>query len=95
MRIKLIIAAILTALALFCYWRISYLTEQNTLLKAENTELKTQWEKEKENVLEASKRIQKLNKVIADNSAVKSWADTPINDVILSELRKQHKASKD
>lgn len=95
MRTKLIIVCFIVAGALFCYWRINYLSEQNTLLKAENNELKTQWEKEKQNVLEASKRIQKLNKVIADNSAVKSWADNPIALPVLSELRKQYHTNKD
>ena len=89
-RIKLIIACFIIAGALFCYWRINYLSEQNTLLKAENNELKTQWEKEKQNVLEASIRVQKLNEIIASNADVKSWADNPIALPVLGELRKQY-----
>jgi uncharacterized protein YxeA len=95
MRTKLIIVFFIVAGALFCYWRINYLSEQNTLLKAENNSLKTQWEKEKENVLAASKRIQELNKIIEKNPASADYSATRIDGALLNELRKQYHTNKD
>lgn len=95
MRIRLILAAILIAGAVLGCWLIKYQYDTITALKAENKQLKTNWEKEKQNVLEASKRVQKLNEIIASNADVKSWADNPIALPVLSELRKQYHTNKD
>lgn len=95
MRIRLILATILIAGAVLGCWLIKYQYDTITALKAENKQLKTNWEKEKQNVLEASIRVQKLNEIIASNADVKSWADNPIALPVLSELRKQYHTNKD
>lgn len=95
MRTKLIIACFIIAGALFCYWRINYLSEQNTLLKAENNELKTQWEKERKANVEASKRIQELNKIIEKNPESADYSATRIDGALLNQLRKQYLSNKD
>lgn len=63
--------------------------------KIENKQLKDNWEKEKQNVLAAGVRIQKLNKIIADNENSKLWSDTPIDLLVADELRKQYHNNKD
>jgi len=63
--------------------------------KIENKELKDNWEKEKQNVLEASKRIKTLNDIIASNEDSKRWSDNPIDKLIADELRKQYHNNKD
>lgn len=95
MRIRLILAAILIAGAVFGCWLIKYQYDTINALKAENKELKTNWEKEKQNVIQASIRVQKLNEIIASSADVKSWADNPIALPVLSELRKQYHTNKD
>lgn len=95
MRTKLIIACIIIAGAVFGCWLIKYQYDTITALKVENKQLKTNWEKEKQNVLEASKRIQELNKIIEKNPASADYSATRIDGALLNELRKQYLSNKD
>lgn len=95
MRIRLILGAILIAGAVFGCWLIKYQYDTITALKAENKQLKTNWEKEKQNVLEASKRIQQLNKIIEKNPESADYSATRIDGALLNQLRKQYLSNKD
>lgn len=95
MRIRLILAAILIAGAVLGCWLIKYQYDTITALKAENKELKTNWEKEKQDVLEKSKRIQELNKVIQNSKDSRDYSGIRIDSALLAELRKQYLRKRD
>lgn len=63
--------------------------------KIENKQLKDNWEKEKENVLAASKRIKTLNDIIANSEDSKRWADSPLDKRLINELYNQYLSNKD
>ena len=63
--------------------------------KIENKQLKENWEKEKENVLAASKRIKTLNDIIANSEDSKRWADNPLDKRLINELYNQYLSHKD
>ena len=95
MKTKLIIAVFLAVGVVFVWWRINYLTEQNAVLRAENKELKQSYEMEKKNVVEASNRIQELNKIIEKNPTSADYSSTLIDGALLKQLRKQYLSNKD
>ena len=75
--------------------RLETKTEQLEQKTTENEQLKANWEKEKQSVLEASKRIKTLNDIIANNQDSKRWADSPLDKRLINELYNQYLSNKD
>ncbi|MBQ2176217.1 MAG: hypothetical protein II453_14540 [Alphaproteobacteria bacterium] len=90
MRIKLIIACFLIAGAVLGCWLIKYQHDRITALETKITEYQKQAEKDKKDVLEKSKRIQELNKVIQNSKDSREYSGIRIDSSLLAELRKQY-----
>lgn len=90
MRIKLILACFLIAGAVFACWLIKYQYDRITALETKVTEYQKQAEKDKQDVLEKSKRIQELNKVIQNSKDSREYSGIRIDSSLLAELRKQY-----
>lgn len=90
MRIKLILVAILITGAVFACWLIKYQYDRITALETKVTEYQKQAEKDKQDVLEKSKRIQELNKVIQNSKDSREYSGIRIDSSLLAELRKQY-----
>ena len=89
-KIKLILAAILITGAVVACWLIKYQYDKITALETKVTEYQKQAEKDKQDVLEKSKRIQELNKVIQNNKNSLEYSGIRIDSALLAELRKQY-----
>ena len=89
-KIKLILAAILIAGAVVACWLIKYQYDKITALETKVTEYQKQAEKDKQDVLEKSKRIQELNKVIQNSKNSLEYSGIRIDSALLAELRKQY-----
>ena len=89
-KIKLILAAILITGAVVACWLIKYQYDRITALETKITEYQKQAEKDKQDVLEKSKRIQELNKVIQNNKNSLEYSGIRIDSALLAELRKQY-----
>lgn len=89
-KIKLILAAILIAGAVVACWLIKYQYDRITALEGKITEYQKQAEKDKQDVLEKSKRIQELNKVIQNSKDSLEYSGIRIDSSLLAELRKQY-----
>ena len=89
-KIKLILAAILITGAVVACWLIKYQYDKITALETKVTEYQKQAEKDKQDVLEKSKRIQELNKVIQNSKDSLEYSGIRIDSALLAELRKQY-----
>lgn len=89
-KIKLILAAILITGAVVACWLIKYQYDKITSLETKVTEYQKQAEKDKQDVLEKSKRIQELNKVIQNSKNSLEYSGIRIDSALLAELRKQY-----
>lgn len=89
-KIKLILAAILITGAVVACWLIKYQYDRITALETKVTEYQKQAEKDKQDVLEKSKRIQELNKVIQNSKDSRDYSGIRIDSALLGELRKQY-----
>lgn len=89
-KINLILAAILIAGAVVACWLIKYQYDRITALETKVTEYQKQAEKDKQDVLEKSKRIQELNKVIQNSKDSLEYSGIRIDSSLLAELRKQY-----
>ena len=91
MKTKLIILAILILGGMV----IKYQYDIITSLKHEVSEYKEQAEKEKQDALEKSKRIQELNKIIKESPESANYSAGHIDGNLLSQLRKQYLSKRD
>lgn len=89
-KIKLILAVILITGAVVACWLIKYQYDKITALETKVTEYQKQAEKDKQDVLEKSKRIQELNKVIQNSKDSLEYSGIRIDSALLAELRKQY-----
>ena len=94
-KIKLILAAILITGAVVACWLIKYQYDKITALETKVTEYQKQAEKDKRDVLEKSKRIQELNKVIQNSKDSLEYSGIRIDSSLLAELRKQYLRKRD
>ena len=94
-KINLILAAILITGAVVACWLIKYQYDKITALETKVTEYQKQAEKDKRDVLEKSKRIQELNKVIQNSKDSLEYSGIRIDSSLLAELRKQYLRKRD
>ena len=89
-KFKLILFMVAIAVVIFGCWLIKYQYDKITSLEAKKNELEAVIEKEKQDVLEKSKRIQELNKVIQNSKDSREYSGIRIDSALLAELRKQY-----
>ena len=76
--------AVLACGAVFCIWRINYLSEQLTLSRAENRALNDTLEKAKNAEMEANEQIKKLRAIKNSNTETADWYNMRLgSDVIM------------
>lgn len=80
----------LLAGAVFVCWLIIYQHDKINSLEGKISDLTAQAEKDKQDVLEKSKRIQELNKVIQNSKDSHEYSGIRIDSALLAELRKQY-----
>ena len=89
-KFKLILFMVAIAVVVFGCWLIKYQYDKITSLETQVTQYKAQAEKDKKDVLEKSKRIQELNKVIQNSKDSLEYSGIRIDSSLLAELRKQY-----
>ena len=90
MHIKLILAAVAVAGALFVAWLIKHQYDEITTLTAQKNELEATLEKARQANVEANNQIKKLRQLKATDNETADWYNRRLPDSVLMLLQERY-----
>lgn len=90
MHIKLILATVAVAGALFAAWLIKHQYDEITTLTAQKNELEATLEKARQANVEANNQIKKLRQLKATDNETADWYNRRLPDTVLMLLQERY-----